>query len=644
MPSRAASAVLLVASLVSVATPFAARADDCPTVATSACVDADEVWARPGSTPYSLLPPAITTPEGQVSFGFALSYLKRPLVLRASAPDPTNGRDVFLVDNLLDGTFLFALGVTNRLELTIAAPLTFYQDGEGLGFFSGASEELPRSAVRDPRFGLSFAFLEHRRSDLDHGFSLLGRLDFAAPFGSSDAFAGSRTATFAPSVTGDLAFGRLAITADVGARIRGASNLADVSMGSQFTAGLGVNVRAWDKARLVVGAEALVLPVLEAPAEGHDPVVPAEWAADVSIAPWFGGDFLLGVSGGGSIPFTGATVGAPLYRFGLSVRYAPKGADKDGDGVLDRSDQCVDKAEDRDGFKDEDGCPDPDNDEDTIPDDKDRCRDEAEDMDGHDDADGCPDLDDDGDGVPDVEDACRSQKEDKDRFKDDDGCPDLDNDEDGIPDVNDTCPLAKEDLDGVRDTDGCPDPDDDNDGVPDVKDLCPKQAEDKDGVHDDDGCPDLDDDEDGVPDNLDACDEAAETIDGKTDDDGCPEAGAKSRVRWSGMRVEIDDEPSFAAGKATVSDGMSRVLKMVAQLVKGKGPQVYVIVEAYGDKRGDTSKAEEDLAVRRAVAIRDVLVKAGIPTDKITAAVGDPAAAATEAPHGWSVVIQPPSP
>ena len=37
----------------------------------------------------------------------------------------------------------------------------------------------------------------------------------------------------------------------------------------------------------------------------------------------------------------------------------PAGPDRDLDGILDPNDQCPDEPEDRDGFQDEDGCPDP---------------------------------------------------------------------------------------------------------------------------------------------------------------------------------------------------------------------------------------------------------------------------------------------
>jgi OOP family OmpA-OmpF porin len=98
--------------------------------------------------------------------------------------------------------------------------------------------------------------------------------------------------------------------------------------------------------------------------------------------------------------------------------------DTDGDGILDKDDKCPTQAEDKDGFQDEDGCPDPDND---------------------------------GDGILDKDDKCPNEPEDKDGFQDEDGCPDPDNDGDGIPDVDDKCPNEPETVNGYQDSDGCPD-------------------------------------------------------------------------------------------------------------------------------------------------------------------------------------------
>ncbi|NNB97129.1 OmpA family protein [Corallococcus exiguus] len=65
--------------------------------------------------------------------------------------------------------------------------------------------------------------------------------------------------------------------------------------------------------------------------------------------------------------------------------------DTDGDGIPDAEDRCPTAPEDKDGFEDEDGCPDPDNDRDGIPDTEDQCPLEAEVINGVNDDDGCPD-------------------------------------------------------------------------------------------------------------------------------------------------------------------------------------------------------------------------------------------------------------
>ena len=159
----------------------------------------------------------------------------------------------------------------------------------------------------------------------------------------------------------------------------------------------------------------------------------------------------------------GARGEAVRGMFGLIWSPQPEGAaapgrnDKDGDGIPDSVDACPGEPEDRDGFQDEDGCPDLDNDGDGIPDKEDQCPNDAEDKDGFQDQDGCPDRENDNDGVPDSLDKCPNEAEDKDGFEDDDGCPDQDNDGDGIPDKDDKCPNDPETVNGFEDDDGCPD-------------------------------------------------------------------------------------------------------------------------------------------------------------------------------------------
>ena len=152
--------------------------------------------------------------------------------------------------------------------------------------------------------------------------------------------------------------------------------------------------------------------------------------------------------------FTGALPRVPKHVAAQGAPLAAGGGletDSDGDGIEDLHDNCKIKAEDKDGFEDEDGCPDLDNDGDGIEDGRDKCPNEAGTKEG------CPDPDRDGDGIPDSRDGCKIKAEDKDGFEDEDGCPDPDNDGDWLPDAEDKCPGEAETLNGATDEDGCPD-------------------------------------------------------------------------------------------------------------------------------------------------------------------------------------------
>jgi outer membrane protein OmpA-like peptidoglycan-associated protein len=157
-------------------------------------------------------------------------------------------------------------------------------------------------------------------------------------------------------------------------------------------------------------------------------------------------------------------------------------SDRDGDGVPDNEDQCPDVP----GPKENHGCPlVKDTDGDGIPDDLDRCPLDPEDKDGFQDEDGCPDLDNDNDGIVDKLDRCPNVP----GPIENQGCPIMDRDHDGIVDWEDACP----DQPGPKNADpaknGCPDLDRDHDGIPNDVDACPDEP----GVPDPDpkknGCP-----------------------------------------------------------------------------------------------------------------------------------------------------------
>jgi len=143
-------------------------------------------------------------------------------------------------------------------------------------------------------------------------------------------------------------------------------------------------------------------------------------------------------------------------RFGLTY-YWGGFRDRDQDGIEDKFDLDSQQKEDFDGFKDNDGAPDPDNDGDSIPDVDDRAPNKPEDMDGFKDYDGIPEPDNDLDTIEDIKDKCPLVPEDFDEFEDHDGCPDHDNDNDGIADSLDQCKNWPEDYNDYLDADGCPD-------------------------------------------------------------------------------------------------------------------------------------------------------------------------------------------
>jgi outer membrane protein OmpA-like peptidoglycan-associated protein len=255
----------------------------------------------------------------------------------------------------------------------------------------------------------------------------------------------------------------------------------------------------------------------------------------------------------------------------------PLGRDVDHDGVPDGRDICPTVAEDRDGFQDDDGCPDPDND---------------------------------GDGVLDGTDGCPYTPEDHDGFEDRDGCPEMDNDHDGFLDSLDHCPNDPEDRDGYQDDDGCPDLDDDKDGIPDALDKCPREAENRNGVEDEDGCPELDTDGDGIPDSRDKCPREDEIVNFYQDDDGCPDEKPEP------IRDAVLKGVEFQGNGAELLPSSYLVLDgLAARLFAYPGTNIEI--QGYLDDRsGPGAKA---LSQARAQAVAEYLVNRGIESRRIKA-------------------------
>ncbi len=357
---------------------------------------------------------------------------------------------------------------------------------------SGGYEPQGLSGPLDVRVGAKYML------KADKNLAITAMMAVAVPFGEDEMFVGDQGFVLEPKVLVDYRFDQVhasKFVANLGARIRNRTVLeaydsatgteddalivADI--GSELLAGVGYIQELGPK---MIGAVEAVgfVPLPSAVSLGdcrrHD---------GTSCDDIFSDDYVMGGGEGDLAAYATAGIGyrasphmmvnlmggAGLvgmrhddFRVGLGLSWAPqpKGVaaigrgDRDGDGLPDVSDSCIEDGEDKDGFQDDDGC---------------------------------PDVDNDGDGVLDANDSCVDDPEDRDGFDDEDGCPERDNDQDTITDVADRCPDAKEDVDGFEDDDGCPDDDNDGDGFPDGKDKCPNEPETVNGVDDEDGCGDI---------------------------------------------------------------------------------------------------------------------------------------------------------
>ncbi len=267
--------------------------------------------------------------------------------------------------------------------------------------------------------------------------------------------------------------------------------------------------------------------------------------------------------------------------------------DADGDGIPDSEDACPKEP----GPKETQGCPlAKDSDGDGIPDDIDRCPLDPEDKDGFQDEDGCPDPDNDGDGIVDKADACPNEPGPIENR----GCPVTDKDGDGVPDAEDKCPEVR----GLKQFAGCPDSD--ADGIPDPEDKCPTAP----GPRENAGCPDTDKDGDGIPDRLDKCPDQIGPA-----PDGCPKKYTLVEVKKE--KIEIKQQVHFATAKYRVLPDSFPLLNQVAQVLNDF-PKMRVSIEGHTDSVGGEA-ANMRLSQRRAEAVRDYVVSKGISPERLEA-------------------------
>lgn len=290
------------------------------------------------------------------------------------------------VEHLLGADLVASLAVWEGLEFGLALPVTLFSDGNNLGYTTAAA---PGTALGD--FQLRAAY----RIRLAEHTALAFHVPVLFPTNADDNILAFGWAT-RPTVAFLQRVGPVEILINAFVLVRENPQVVspDYRGGHETGARLGFRFDLsgrWQTALLLEGGFSTAFEGFFAPA-----TTPAE--ARVGLEHWFNENWRISFFGGSGI---GPGVGAPDFRggaaiaFGNNVPYRPvpsaTDGDRDGDGIADGRDRCPNRAEDRDGFADGDGCPEDDNDRDGLLDHEDQCPNEPETRDGITDDDGCPD-------------------------------------------------------------------------------------------------------------------------------------------------------------------------------------------------------------------------------------------------------------
>ena len=388
--------------------PAVARAQSGP-------IELRQFQPTPFSDGYLRLDGPEVLPAWRFHAGADLDYAWKPLVLTDVAPSIQRSRKTTynFIGHAVGLDLTFAMGIGHRLEVAAIVPGTAFQTGETVP--GGTTPGVV--GLENPKLGAKLRLLGNGAQGFGLGASVLVSL----PYGLGGTFVHEESLGVEARLFGQLARERWKLRARAGFRLRGQTQVFDIPLGDELTFAAGGETRLASRDLIfaeVAGATAAAHPLAS---QKQTPVELLVGGRREVGARWLGGDhrFWLTVAAG---PGLTAGYGSPAVRAVVALTWSnvplprpptpppppavavicpggpgcPKEApkppsDRDKDGILDDADECPDEPEDKDGFEDEDGCPDPDNDKDGIPDAADKCPNEPETINGVDDDDGCPD-------------------------------------------------------------------------------------------------------------------------------------------------------------------------------------------------------------------------------------------------------------
>jgi outer membrane protein OmpA-like peptidoglycan-associated protein len=384
------------------------------------------------------------------ALGVTGSWSYRPLVAR----DEEGNFERSVVRN----QFVLHLGgslvISERVRIGLNVPIQAYADGRAITIADTTfAPPANKTSLGDIRLAADLRLF----GAYGNPFTIAAGLVLWLPSGDRNSYAGDGIVRLLPQIliAGDI--NEFVYAARVGFSIRPKDDaFADSFVGSSVMLALAAGFRVADK-RLVIGPELITQTVVsqgDVLSQNNAPlelILGAHYTLPVGMR--IGAGFGMGLS---------TSFRAPQHRGLLTVEWAPRASDKsasappalppdrDGDRVLDATDQCPDQP----GEARYNGCPPPaDRDSDGVTDDQDECPDQP----GEPQLKGCPPPDRDRDTIVDAQDACPDTTGVASADPTKNGCPlPLDRDADGLVDDHDACPDAAGPADPDPKRSGCP--------------------------------------------------------------------------------------------------------------------------------------------------------------------------------------------
>ena len=306
-----------------------------------------------------------------LGLGLFLNFASNEVVERDTMTGAVLSRPVATA---LTTDLIGSIGLFGRLELGVHLPVHLIYDGDPYGALNATG------GVGDLRLLPKVALV--RQGSLERHVVLGLAMPISVPTGDERAFRGAGGVTLTPELLFGAYLGRVGLGFDVGYRYR-AQHPANLPWGDEITLGPWATLAFTD--RVTAHVELVAEKEVGASVTGAD--FPVEILGGIDARVTTSWDLYVGASAGvtdgiGDPRFR--IIGGVRFRHGVPERQGFE--DQDGDGVPDKDDGCPNEAEDKDGFQDEDGCPEPDNDRDGIPDEDDECPELTGDREHH----GCP--------------------------------------------------------------------------------------------------------------------------------------------------------------------------------------------------------------------------------------------------------------